>query len=26
MRDKAKGLYITSERHIGELSADALAE
>ena len=25
-RDKAKGLCITSERHIGELGADALAE
>ena len=24
-RDKAKGLCITSERHIGELGADALA-
>jgi len=26
MRDKAKGLCVTSERHIGELGADALAE
>ena len=25
-RDKVKGLCITSERHIGELGADALAE
>ena len=26
MRDKAKGLRVSSERHIGELGADALAE
>jgi len=26
MRDKAKGLRVSSERHIGALGADALAE